>query len=328
MKIGWILSGSRNVAGARIQGWNMHDYFIKKGINSEIIRSDFFNYELNLTKEEVKQIMSKGFDLIILQKIASGEIFDYFVNQAHKKGIKVIFIGIDKINVDFAIKCDAILVVSKFLKRLIPREHLKKTFIVFDGYEHSNKVYKHHTKSKKIKLIYITNSVSSKFPILETLPKDVSLTIIGPPEERVKRFQPDQTLFTETHYNFKYVVWGLDKIDKEVLKGDIGIIPYKSKNINKDYVKAKSANRLILFMSYGMPVIASPTAEYKPIIKQGINGFIAKDSEEWIKLIEKLRDNPGFRKIIGTKARDFVKDKYSLEAQGNLYLKIINKCLR
>jgi len=328
MKIGWILSGSRNTAGARIQGWNMHDYFISQGIHSEIISHNFFNYELNLSKEEIKQIINKGFDLIILQKIASGKNFDYFVDLAHKKGIKIIFIGIDKINVDFAIKCDAIMVVSKFLKRLIPKKYHKKTFIVFDGFEHSKEIYKHHTKAKKVKLIYITNSVSSKFPVLETIPKNVSLTIIGPPEERVKKFQPNQSIFTETPYKFKYIVWNLNKIDKEVLKGDIGIIPYKIKNINKDYVKAKSANRLILFMSYGMPVIASPTAEYKPIIKQGINGFIAKDYEEWIKLIEKLRDNPRFRKRIGTKARDFVKEKYSLEAQGKLYLKIINNCLK
>ena len=280
MKIGWLLSGSRNTAGARIQGWNMHDYFLGKGINSEIIRSNFHNYKLNLTKEEIRQIISNSFDLIVLQKIASGKNFNYLVEQAHKKGTKIVFIGIDRINVQFAIKCDAIIVVSKFLKGLIPKEFHKKTFVAFDGYEHSKIMFKHHTKSKNIKLVYITNTANSKFPVLKALPKDVSLEIIGPPEERVKKYQPDQKLFTETPYKFDYIVWNLKNVDDDVLRGDIGIIPYEDKNLDKDYVKAKSANRSILFMSYGMPVIVSPTAEYMSIIKQGVNGFIAKDRGE------------------------------------------------
>ena len=328
LKIGWLLSGSRNTAGARIQGWNMHDCFVRKGINSEIIRSDFHNYELNLTKEEINEMVNKSFDLIVLQKISSGENFDYFVEQAHKKGTKIVFIGIDKMNVEFAIKCDAIIVVSKFLKSLIPKEFHNKTFVVFDGYEHSKEVYKSHTESKSVKLVYVTNTVSSKFPVLNSLPKDVALEIIGPPEERVKKVQPDQKLFTDTPYKFDYIVWNLRNVDNDVLKGDIGIIPYDDKNLDKDYVKAKSANRLILFMSYGMPVIVSPTAEYKSIIKQGVNGFVAKNHEEWIKIIELLRDNPRMRKQIGRAARDSVKDAYSLEAQGELYLNIMKKTLK
>ena len=114
-KIGWILSGSKNIAGARIQGWNMHEEFLKKDIPSEIISYNHYNYDLKFTKKEINEILKRNYDLIVLQKIQTGKNFDYFVQQAHNKGTKIIFIGIDSINVEFAIKCDAIVVVSKYV---------------------------------------------------------------------------------------------------------------------------------------------------------------------------------------------------------------------
>ena len=80
-------------------------------------------------------------------------------------------------------------------------------------------------------------------------------------------------------------------------------------------------------MSLGMPAIVSPTPEYKKLIKQGKNGFIAKNSDEWNKFIELLRDNPKMRKKIGDEARKSIKEKFSLESQANLYLKIFSKTL-
>ncbi len=328
IKIGWILSGSKNIAGARIQGWNMHEEFLKRGINSEIISSKNYNYDLNLTKKEIDYLLKRNYDLIVLQKIQTGKNFDYFVQQSHRKGTKIIFIGIDDINVEFAIKCDVIIVVSRYLKSLIPKEHQKKTFLVFDSYEHPNTQYKRHNNQKKLRLIFISNSVFSKFPQIESLPRNVTLTIIGPPEARVKKFMPDRKMFTDTPYKFKYIIWNLKTVHKEILKCDVGAIPYRDKDLNKDYVKRKSNNRLVLFMSLGMPTIVSPTPEYKKLINQGINGFIAKKPEEWTKFIKLLRDNPVLRNKIGKNARDKVIKRYSQGNQANLYLKILKKVVK
>ena len=299
IKIGWILSGSKNIAGARIQGWNMHEEFLKRGISSEIISFRHFNYDLKFSKKEIDEILEKDYNLIIFQKIQTGEHFDYFVREAHKKGIKVSFIGIDNINIDFAIQCDSIIVVSRHLKEAIPKEHKKKTYLVFDSYEHPKNQFKKHNDKKKLKLVFISNSVFSKFPQIEVLPEDVSLTIIGPPKERVAKFMPGVKMFTKTPYKFKYIVWDLEKVNKEILKCDVGVIPYRNKDLLQDSIKRKSNNRLVLFMSLGMPAIVSPTPEYKKLVKQGKNGFIAKNPNEWSNFIELLRDNPKVRKKIG-----------------------------
>ena len=216
---------------------------------------------------------------------------------------------------------------QKYLKELIPKKEQSKTFLVFDSYEHSKEKYKNHNNKKKLKLVFVSNSVFSKFPQIEYLPKDVSLTIIGPPEERVKKFMPDKKMFTETPYKFKYIIWNLETVHKEILKCDVGVIPYRDKDLEKDFVKRKSSNRLVLFMSLGMPAIVSPTPEYKKLIVQGKNGFIAKTSDEWNEYLESLRDNPKVRRKIGEEARKDVMDKFSLETQANLYLKIFSKTL-
>lgn len=328
MKIGWILSGNKNVAGARIQGWNMHEEMLKMKIKSEIISSDHYNYNLNFSKMEIDKIIKKGYDLIVLQKIQSGENFDYFVKEAHKRKIKIVFIGIDNINIEFAVKCDAIVVVSKYLKGLISKKYQKKSFLVFDSYEHPKKQYKKITDKKKIKLVFVSNSVFSRFPQIDYLPKEVSLTIIGPPEKRVKKFLPDKKMFTDTPYKFKYLVWNINKVNEEILKCDVGVIPYRDKDLKGDFIQRKSNNRLVMFMSLGIPTIVSPTPEYKKLIDQGKNGFIANSPDEWIKFIELLRDNPKLRSKIGERARKDVLNKYSLNSQAKLYLKIFKKVLK
>ena len=329
MRIGWILSGGKDVAGARIQGWNMHKYFINQDIYSEVLSDPSeMNTDFHFSKKEINEFISKKFDVILVQKIQSGKNFQYFLELCKKNNTKVIYIGIDRINLEFAISCDAIITVSNYIKKQIPKQHQKKVFTVFDGFEHNGELQKKHTKSKKIKLVFTSNIVFSKFPQIEYLPKHVSLEIIGPPKKRVKKFFPNRTMFTETPYDFKYIIWNLKTVEKHILNCDVAVIPYPNEILKKDYIIRKSSNRLLMFMSYGLPVVVSPHPEYKPFIKQGKNGFIAKKPDEWIKFIEFLRDNPQKRKQIGKNARDSVINKYSLNCQGDLYFKIIKKVLK
>ena len=335
MKIGWILSGGKDVAGARIQGWNMHEYLLKSGIDSEIISGpETMNTDFHFSKREIEEFTNKEFDVILVQKIQSGRNFQFFLDICKKKNTKVIYIGIDRINLDFAISCDGIITVSEYIKNQIPKEYQKKVFKVFDGFEHDGELQKKHNKFKKLKLVFTSNIVFSKFPQIKHLPKNVSLKIIGPPEKKIKKFAQKLSfnkkgkIFSDTPYDFEYILWNLNTVDKEILDCDVAVIPYPDEILKENFIIRKSSNRLIMFMSYGLPVIVSPHPEYKKLIKQGENGFIANNHSEWIKYVEFLRDNPDKRKEIGQKARLTVIDKYSLKKQGDLYLNIIKKVLK
>ena len=334
MKIGWILSGNKDVAGARIQGWNMHKYFINQDIYSEVLSDPSeMNTDFHFSKKEIKEFITRQYDVILVQKIQSGKNFEFFLDECKKSKTKVIYIGIDRINLDFAISCDAIITVSDYIKNKVPKQHQNKVFKVFDGFEHNGELQKKHTTSKKITLVFTSNITFPKFPQIKYLPKNVSLKIIGPSEERMKKFahklpfNKEGKLFSDTPYNFEYILWDLKTVEKEILDCDVAVIPYPDNLLKENFIIRKSSNRLLMFMSYGIPTIVSPHPEYKHLIKQGENGFIANNPSEWIKYIEFLRDNPEKRKEIGQKAKLSVIDKYSLKRQGELYLKIIKKVL-
>lgn len=327
MKIGWILSGGKGVAGARIQGWNMHTYFSEKGIETEILHAPKeMNTAFDFSTQEINEIVKKEFDVILIQKMQTGKSYYAFIEACHKKGTKVIYIGIDRINIDFATASDGIITVSKYIKNQIPQAHQKKSYQVFDGYEHDG-AEKQHTKAKNITLVFTSNNVYTKFPQIEQLPRDVQLKIIGPPQKRVEKYQLGTTLFTKTPYQFEYVIWEQQTVEKEILGCDVAVIPYPQEILQEYYIKRKSSNRLLMFMSYGLPTIVSPHPEYEALIQQGKNGFIAKNPKEWKEYIEFLRDNPQQREKIGNNARKTVINKYSKEQQGKLYLDIIKKIL-
>lgn len=325
MKIGWILSGNRDVAGARIQGWNIHERLKNKGYDSEILYfPKGFNKYLELTHSEIDQLISSGCEVLFIQKLYDNDNLRYLITSAKKDNIKIIYVCMDKINTFLADSADRIFVVSTYLKNLLSKENQKKSEIIFDGFEQDKTLFKKHTNLNKIKLAYVSNNVYDKFPKIRFLPPEVSLKIIGPPKKRVQKFHPDQKIFSETPFSFEYITWSLETINADILECDVGVLPYPDDLIETGAIQSKSANRLIYFMSLGLPVIASPTEEFKKIIIQGKNGFIAKTEDEWTDTIILLKNNPALRKKIGEQARKDVIDKYSLDMQVRLYEKVLH----
>lgn len=74
----------------------------------------------------------------------------------------------------------------------------------------------------------------------------------------------------------------------------------------------KANNKLTQFMSLGKPIIASPLQAYKEVIKNGWNGYLADNLEDWKKYLELLRDDESLRKKVGENALRSVQDKYSV----------------
>ena len=112
---------------------------------------------------------------------------------------------------------------------------------------------------------------------------------------------------------------------EEILECDAGIIPWPEIG---EAERIKSSNRLVLFMSLGIPVIASPVPSYLPIVRHGENGFIVTETAEWLECIESLRDNPTKRGAMGEAARKDVIGRCSKQSQGELYLQILTRILK
>ena len=89
---------------------------------------------------------------------------------------------------------------------------------------------------------------------------------------------------------------------------DINIAPL---DIDSIFCQAKSELKFFEAGLLGIPTIASATDPFLKIIKNNINGFCAKNHEEWKSFFEILISSKTIRESIGTKAKEISIEKYS-----------------
>lgn len=115
--------------------------------------------------------------------------------------------------------------------------------------------------------------------------------------------------------------WSLDEEIEDLKTFDIGIMPMP----DNDWTNGKCGFKAILYMSMGIPCLCSPVGVNKEIITDGVNGFLAKSQEEWMKKLSHLIENPQLRRRLGAAGRRTVEDKYSLKVNAPKYLEIFKK---
>lgn len=112
----------------------------------------------------------------------------------------------------------------------------------------------------------------------------------------------------------------LENTTREIQKFDVGVMPL----LDDEWTRGKCAFKAIQYMACGVPVIISPVGENKYLIQEGINGFFAKTTEEWVDKIRKLYFNDKLIFQIGQKAQETIKDNYSYEVIIPKMIDIIN----
>lgn len=106
---------------------------------------------------------------------------------------------------------------------------------------------------------------------------------------------------------------------------DVGIMPLD----DTPWEEGKCGYKLIQYLACGVPVVASPVGVNCQIVKQGINGFLAKTAEEWEGyLAEMLRLGSEYRREMGLNGREDVIRHYSLHAQAPRFLETIKRMAR
>lgn len=104
---------------------------------------------------------------------------------------------------------------------------------------------------------------------------------------------------------------------------DIGIMPIP----NDDWSKGKCGLKGLQYMALSIPAVMSPVGVNSEIIQDGINGFLADSSDEWVEKLSRLIESPGLRQQLGEAARKTVLEHYSVESQKNNYLNAFEKAL-
>ena len=118
------------------------------------------------------------------------------------------------------------------------------------------------------------------------------------------------------------IKWSEEKEIPQLQRMDIGLYPLP---LNEEWVLGKSGLKAIQYCALGIPSIATDVGCNDRVILNNETGYLIKTEEEWLqKLLLLIQDNQ-LRKKIGTAARTYISDNYSIHANKETYLKILNE---
>ena len=129
--------------------------------------------------------------------------------------------------------------------------------------------------------------------------------------------------FVNDELEIKGIAWKADTEIQEISEIDIGIMPLP----NDDWAKGKCGLKGLQYMALEIPTVLSPVGVNKEIVEDGLNGFLASLTDEWVEKISRLINSKELREQIGKAGRKTVIEKYSFESQKEKYLNCFKELL-
>ena len=114
-------------------------------------------------------------------------------------------------------------------------------------------------------------------------------------------------------------LWNYDEEIEDLHTIDIGLMPLT----DDPWSEGKCGFKLLQYMATGMPSVSSPVGVNRKIVRDGINGFLARDSKEWIEKLSVLIENSPLRVRMGKRARETVMKYYSTELAGRKLIELL-----
>lgn len=136
------------------------------------------------------------------------------------------------------------------------------------------------------------------FEMLAERHKNLTVNLVGPLAEPPLK-----------GVNIAVKKWSLESEVSELQNFDIGLMPLS----DDEWSKGKGGYKLLQYMATGICCVASPVGINKEIVRDGINGFLAKTPEEWLQKLSLLIENVSLRKRMGQEGRRLAQRLYSYQ---------------
>jgi len=105
------------------------------------------------------------------------------------------------------------------------------------------------------------------------------------------------------------IPWSEEAEEKVLHSIDIGIVPLT----DDEWSSGKCGYKVLLYMSHGIPVIASPVGVKATLIENGINGLLASSQEEWVDSIRFLGEDRVLRRKMGISGHETFLNNYTYD---------------
>ncbi|MEQ8810596.1 MAG: glycosyltransferase family 4 protein [Imperialibacter sp.] len=149
------------------------------------------------------------------------------------------------------------------------------------------------------------------WPVLEELAKEQMFSF------RVISNQPP----IATYPWLEFIPWNKETEVDDLAAIDIGVMPLT----DDEWSKGKCGFKALQYMALEISTVASPVGVNKDIIKDGINGLMATNTEEWMFALKKLIKSTALRTQLSEEGRRTVENTYSVKANTENFLELFGK---
>jgi glycosyltransferase involved in cell wall biosynthesis len=118
--------------------------------------------------------------------------------------------------------------------------------------------------------------------------------------------------------------WSEETEVEEMMQFDVGIMPLP----DLPWARGKCAFKLIQYMACRLPVIASPVGANCEVVEQGVNGFLATSTEDWVRALKTLQDDSALRECMGKAGRLKVETQYCMQVTGSRLVSLLQSAVK
>lgn len=105
------------------------------------------------------------------------------------------------------------------------------------------------------------------------------------------------------------VDWALQNESRDMNQFDLAINPL----FDAPWEHGKCSLKLLQYMAAGLPTVSSRSGMNSEVIEEGVDGFLAQGTDEWVDKLSRLIEDPSLRKKMGRAAREKVTRDFSLK---------------
>ena len=120
----------------------------------------------------------------------------------------------------------------------------------------------------------------------------------------------------------EFIVWDAETVATHLGQGNVGIVPI---NMRNRFAAAKPANKVNIMRLLGLPVVASPTQAHCEAITDGLDGYLASNTGEWVEKITELFKNRTRAEQMSRVGQQKAQDSTSAVLIASKWLQIFNK---
>jgi len=273
----------------------------------------------------------RNFDLIFMQREVLSRLFPVFELAIACLNPKIVFdlddnlfripyandrgllyrlgcrIFVDRHNIERIVRESKVVVIgSPYLLDYV-RPHNQNVVVIPTAVDLQKYTPRKHTQACSITIGWIGSASTSVYlhsmsevfqQLAERFGNKIRFIIIGDPN-----FEP---LIPQMHIK----PFVLEKEINDLHEMDIGIMPLD----DNEWTRGKCAFKAIQYMAIGIPVVSSPVGVAQDIVRHGENGYLAKDTEDWVYYLSLLIEDADLRQHLGKNGRQLVEQYYSVQA--------------